>query len=127
MIRALALAICFATSAAAQVLDGDAFDAYVSGKTLTFAQPDGTPFGVEDYGADRSVTWSAAPGLCQTGRWFSRGELICFTYDTDPAPKCWTVTRTERGLRAQSTTGTVLFEATEARVPLVCPGPELLS
>jgi hypothetical protein len=127
MIKALILALTLATPALGQVLDGDGFDTYVSGKTLTFAQPDGTPFGAEAYGNDRSVTWSSTQNLCQTGRWFDRGGLICFTYDTDPEPKCWTVTRTERGLRAQSTTGTVLLEASEAPVPLVCPGPELLS
>ena len=126
MIRALAL-VLLATPAAAQTLDGPGFEAYVTGKTLTFALPDGTLFGSERYDPGRRVLWSAAPGLCQHGTWFDRNGLICFTYTPDPDPKCWTVTRTDRGLRAESTGGTVLFEATEAAGPLVCPGPELLS
>ncbi|MFZ3580799.1 hypothetical protein ACOI1H_01335 [Loktanella sp. DJP18] len=127
MIRSLALALMIAPAAAAQTLDAAGFNAYVAGKTLTFALPDGTTFGTEAYGTDRSVLWSTTPGSCQQGQWFERDGLICFTYTTDPAPKCWTVTRTDRGLRAESTGGTVLFEATEAPQPLVCPGPELLS
>ena len=127
MIRAVLLALIFAGPAQGQTLDAAGFDAYVSGKTLTFALPDGTAFGTERYGADRTVLWSAAPGLCQEGRWFEQAGLICFTYTTDPEPKCWTVTRTDRGLRAESTGGTVLFEAVEAPQPLVCPGPDLLS
>ena len=127
MIRLLALAIFAATPALGQTLDGADFGAYVTGKTLTFAEPDGTTFGIEAYGANRSVTWSGAPGSCQTGEWYDQDGLICFTYHHDPAPKCWSVTRTPRGLRAQSTSGTVLFEASEAPKPLVCPGPDLLS
>lgn len=127
MIRPLALALSIAAPATAQTLDGADFDAYVAGKTLTFALPDGTAFGTEAYGSDRSVLWSTAPGVCQQGQWFDRDGLICFTYTTDPEPKCWTVTRTDRGLRAESTSGTVLFEATEATQPLVCPGPDHLS
>ena len=126
MIRALAL-VLLAAPAAAQTLDGAGFAAYVTGKTLSFALPDGTPFGTERYDTGRRVLWSASPGECQEGSWFYRDGLICFTYTTDPEPKCWTVTRTDRGLRAESTGGTVLFEATEAPQPLVCPGPELLS
>ncbi len=126
MIRALALCL-IAGPALADPMTAADFDAYVSGKTLTFTQPDGTPFGVEAYGPDRAVTWSSEPGVCQTGVWYDRDGLICFIYLTDPVPKCWTVDRTDRGLRAQSTEGTVLFEATEAKVPLVCAGPDLLS
>ncbi len=126
MIRALAL-VLLATPLAANPLDGAGFDAYVTGKTLTFGLPDGSPFGVEAYGPDRRVTWSSTPGVCQTGVWFDRDGLICFVYDNDPVAKCWAVSRTDRGLRAESTEGTVLFEATESPEPLVCRGPDLLS
>ena len=127
MIRGLLLSVLLAGPAMAQTLDGAGFDAYVSGRTLTFTLPDGSTFGTESYAPDRSVLWSTAPGSCQDGRWFPSGNLICFTYRTDPAPRCWTVTRTDRGLRAESTGGTVLFEAQESPEPLVCPGPYLLS
>ena len=127
MIRGVVLALLLATPVAAQTLDEAGFEAYVSGKTLTFTLPDGTVFGSESYAPDRSVLWSTTPGTCQPGRWFPSGDLICFTYQTDPEPRCWTVTRTDRGLRAESTGGTVLFEAEEASRPLTCPGPELLS
>ncbi len=131
MIRLLIL-LCLAQPvwtmrAAAQVLDDAGFDAYVTGRTLAFALPDGTPFGAEIYGPDRSVTWSTAPGVCQTGRWYADQGSICFVYDTDPTPRCWVVSLTDRGLRAASPTGTVLFEAEDPDPTLTCPGPDLLS
>ena len=127
MMRAAALVAVLSGPAVAEPMSADAFDAYVTGKTLSFALPDGTSFGRERYGPGRSVLWSSAPGLCQTGTWFDSDGMICFVYDTDQDPKCWTVTRTDRGLRASSTGGTVLFETAPAPEPLTCAGPDLLS
>ncbi len=127
MIRTAVLVALLTTPALAQPLDGAGFGAYVNGKTLSFALPDGTTFGRELYGKDRSVLWSTAPGLCQDGVWFDRDGMICFVYTNDPDPKCWTITRTDRGLRAESTGGTVLYESERAPDPLSCPGPDLLS
>lgn len=126
MIRALAL-ILAATPALAEPMDGPAFDTYVTGKTLSFNLPDGTTFGVEQYLPDRRVIWSATPGECLHGVWFDTPSSICFRYENDETPRCWAVTRTDTGLRADSPGGTTLFEATESDKPLACPGPDLLS
>lgn len=127
MIRTALCAALLAGPALAEPLDGAGFAAYVTGKTLSFTLPDGTTFGRELYGEDRSVLWSTSPGLCQDGVWFDRDGLICFVYVTDPVPKCWRITRTQRGLRAESAGGTVLYESAQTPEPLTCLGPDLLS
>ncbi|MCB5198522.1 hypothetical protein LGQ03_04660 [Loktanella sp. TSTF-M6] len=125
--RTAAALLCVLTAPAlADPMTGPEFDAYATGRTLSFAAPDGTVFGIEKYLPDQRVRWSAAPGMCVDGSWFASGGAICFVYDGDPIPKCWDVTLTETGLRAVSAQfGTVLVEAQETT--LSCPGPDLLS
>ncbi|RYH02377.1 hypothetical protein EU805_11050 [Salipiger sp. IMCC34102] len=125
--RLAALLLLAALPARADPVTAEAFAAHVTGRTLAFTGPDGEIFGVERYGPDRQVLWSATPGTCQTGTWFARDDEICFTYDTDPWPKCWDVALTDDGLRVTSTlTGLTLVEAQDT-APLVCDDPLLLS
>lgn len=126
VIRALVLCL-WATPALAEPLDAATFAAYVTGRTLIFAAPDGTVAGAESYGPDHSVTWQAATGQCQQGRWSAQGGQICFVYQGDPQPTCWTVSRTASGLRAVSPSGTILTEVEAADTPLTCHAPDLLS
>ena len=125
--RLAALLLLAALPARAEPVTADTFAAHVTGRTLAFTGPDGEIFGIERYGPGRQVTWSAIPGLCQTGTWFALSDEICFTYETDPQPKCWTVTLTERGLHVTSSlTGLTLFEAPD-EATLTCDGPPPLS
>jgi len=108
-------------------LDGEAFEALVTGRTLTFSTASG-PFGVEYYAPNRRVVWSFVGGDCQNGEWYEvdgpSGPEICFTYETDPTPKCWQVFDVDGKIRADSMNtpgGTVLFEAVESE-PLICGG-----
>ncbi|MBS1303008.1 hypothetical protein [Loktanella sp. SALINAS62] len=113
-------------AAAADLLTADGFESYVTGKTLAFTGTDGTIFGIEQYLPDRRVIWSGAPGDCIAGRWFDSDNQICFAYDGDPLPKCWSVSLTNTGLRAESSLyQTLLIEAQETT--LTCAGPDLLS
>ena len=123
-LRWTALASCLAAPLQADTLmDGPAFDAYVTGRTLTFGLPDGQSFGVEQYLPDQRVIWSPLDGTCTDGEWFEDGPLICFLYENDPEAKCWFVYRTDTGIRAEfaNTPGsTILFEAQDAPEPLIC-------
>ena len=105
------------------------FDAYVTGKTLTFDTPGGDFYGVEQYRKDRQVVWQAEGGPCVEGVWFEKGGNICFLYETDPEPKCWAVFKTKDGIRAefQNRPGTPpITETLTESQPLSCPEPELL-
>jgi hypothetical protein len=129
--RALALALLLASPAAPTLaetpLGADAFDAHVTGHTITYQQQ-GSLFGIEEYLPGRKVRWSVAPGECQYGSWYPQDRQICFVYEYDPDPHCWTFWKEGDALVAQSDTGIPgfeLYEADRSEVPLACPGPDV--
>ncbi len=114
-------------SAAQSAMSAAEFDAYTNGRTLYFYS-EGEAYGVEEYHDDRRVTWSFLDGECREGVWFPQGDEICFVYEDNPTPQCWTFYEEAGGLRAQfegRETGTVLYEAGEADEPMMCLGPEV--
>ena len=103
------------------------FDAYVTGKTLTYSQF-GSVFGVEEYLPGRKVRWKFTDDDCQYGSWYEKDGLICFTYEYDPAEHCWTFWQGAGGLRALSVDdppGSELSEVAQTTQGLACPGPEV--
>ncbi|WP_322895118.1 MULTISPECIES: hypothetical protein [unclassified Yoonia] len=121
--RSFLLLLCLATPAMAlETMDADAFDAHVTGRTITFRTDTNPAFGVEAYLQGRRVMWSTFEGTCMYGVWFESKGDICFRYDGDPVPKCWAIYDEPGGIRAVSTDsafGTVIFE-TDADEPLIC-------
>ncbi|QFT64219.1 hypothetical protein FIU91_14870 [Roseivivax sp. THAF30] len=102
------------------------FQDYVSGKTLTFSEA-GVPYGIERYMPGRRVRWSFLDGRCKDGIWYPEGDQICFVYEDDPAPQCWSFFEEGSGLRAVfegGEFGTELYEADEAQ-EMVCLGPDV--
>lgn len=129
MIRvSIACALWAGAAVAETPMTGAEFEAYVTGRTLTYATE--TSFhGVEKYLPNRRVYWQDRLGECIKGRWYDEGTNICFIYENDPDPKCWEVFRTTDGLRADFTSyegPPAIVEVTDSPEPLICPGPELL-
>lgn len=127
--RALVLALaCIAGPALAETpLSAEAFEAYVTGQTITYQQYDYV-FGIEEYLPGRQVRWSVAPDLCQYGTWYPEGENICFVYEDDPTPHCWTFRLLGGLLTALSTDalpGAELTEIDRNDRGLACPGPDV--
>jgi hypothetical protein len=125
----LAMALTgLAGAAAAQTpLTADEFEAHVTGKTVTYSQLD-QMFGIEQYLAGRKVRWSVAPGTCQYGSWYPEDENICFVYEYDDVPHCWTFWLEGGALVARSALGQPgdeLHEAARSDTPLGCPGPDV--
>jgi hypothetical protein len=121
----LAAAALAAPALADAPMTADQFESYVTGKTLTFGVSGEAAYGVEQYRANRQVTWSFLDGNCSDGRWYQVGENICFIYDFDPEPQCWQFFKEGGGLRAifMNVPGTsVLYEAQDGQQPLVCNG-----
>jgi len=109
------------------MMDADAFEAYSQGKTFYFGYG-GTTYGAEEYLPNRRVRWSFLDGRCKEGNWYQEGELICFVYEDDPEPKCWSVFKNVDGLMVQLENGsnqTTLFEVEQNNEPMVCLGPEI--
>ncbi len=124
---ALALLFLAIPALAETPITPEVFEAHVTGKTLTYRQF-GTLFGIEEYLPDRKVRWSTAPNECQYGSWYPQGENICFVYEYDPTPACWTFWMKDGALVALSTSGIAgeeLHEVDASDQGLPCPGPDV--
>ena len=129
MIRvcALILTLVPAVAGAETPLTAEAFEAHVSGRTVTYQQA-GAPFGIEEDLEARKVRWSVSPDHCQYGSWYPEDETICFVYEYDPNPACWTFWLRDGALVALSTSdapGAELYEVERGQTPLPCPGPDV--
>jgi len=128
-ISILALMACLWTPLGAQTPMSTAeFEAYVTGRTLTFGM-DGIPYGIEEFHPGRRTTWAFIGDECRVGRWFDREDQICFIYDDAPDQEhCWVFWRGEEGLNARfigEGAQTELYEVQRSTRPLICPGPEV--
>lgn len=129
LIARVALLACLACPALAQTpMSTEEFEAYVTGRTLTFGI-DGMPYGIEEFRPGRRTTWAFMGDECREGSWFDRDEQICFIYDDEPAREhCWIFWRGDSGLNARfmgEGEGTELYEVQRTSRPLLCPGPEV--
>jgi hypothetical protein len=91
MIRPLAVAACLAASSALAddpPLAAEAFGRIVEGRTFDTYSMNGL-YGVETFLPGRRAIWRDAQA-CKEGTWRQDGALICFDYQGDPAPHCWT-------------------------------------
>lgn len=115
------------SAAGSELLGAEAFDSYTRGKTLSFSWQ-GQEFGKEQYLPDRRVIWAFSGEECRRGSWYPAGDHICFIYDDDPMPKCWTFRLGPTGLQAMfedGTQGADLTEVEQSPEPLSCPGPDV--
>jgi len=115
------------TVSAGSLMTAAEFDSYTRGKTFYYANQ-GQPYGGEEYLDDRRVRWSYLDGKCQEGVWYPEDDMICFEYEGQPDPQCWSFTRSEAGLVAmfQNDPGqTLLYEVEKSAEPLLCLGPDV--
>lgn len=112
---------------AADPMNAEEFEAYVTGRTLTYSQY-GTIFGIEEYLPNRKVRWQFTQDTCQYGSWFQKGEQICFVYEYDATEHCWTFWDeggTLTALSANDLQGAELSELAQSDTGLACPGPDV--
>jgi hypothetical protein len=125
ILTALLLMLALPAQAAETPMSAEQFESYSTGRTLTFGFA-GRPYGIEEYLPGREVIWQFVGEECRRGIWYQEAEQICFVYEHDPTPQCWTFFLTDRGLRARfagDPPGMELVEVEQARQPLICPGP----
>lgn len=123
----LLFSLCGVTAPAAAQMSAAEFDAYTRGKTFYYGSG-GTPYGGEEYLDNRRVRWSFLDGHCQEGHWYEEDELICFVYETQPDPQCWSFERSPDGLIARfqgDSSLTELYEVERSEAPLMCLGPDV--
>jgi hypothetical protein len=133
LLLTLALALPLAAPVSAQApMTGVEFEAYVTGRTLTFAE-NGVVYGIEEYLEGRRVRWAFVEDECQEGTWYEaqvEGQpMICFVYEHAPDnEQCWTFYRTARGLKARfmnEPEARELYEVQQSREPMMCLGPRI--
>ena len=116
--------LCAIPAHAQDAMNAEAFDAYVTGKTITFRTHTNPAYGVERYLPDRRVMWSDLSGTCRYGVWYESKGDICFRYEDVELAQCWTMFDTAgRGLRGEYTNvpdSITIFEALDADEPLIC-------
>lgn len=128
--RATFVALCLlaATASHAETLmTGKEFEAYATGKTLTYAA-EGQIYGVEQYLSNRRVRWAFVDDTCRIGHWYEDAGQICFVYENDATPQCWLFHLDGGRLRAQFVSdppGTELSEVNQTDEPLACTGPDI--
>ncbi|MFZ7090174.1 hypothetical protein [Primorskyibacter sp. 2E233] len=127
LIAGLMLSLTALPALAAEPLTAGEFESYVAGKTLYFGLS-GQAYGAEEYLPDRQVRWSFLDGKCKEGRWYEDAGEICFVYEDNPEPQCWSFFREGSGLRAvfeNDPSSTVLYEANQNDEPMMCLGPDV--
>lgn len=128
MIRTVPVLALIAAPAFAEVpLSAEAFEAYVTGKTLIYSDRYG-PFGIEEYLPDRKVRWSYLDGECEEGMWYAAGSQVCFVYESIPTPQCWQFFQGDGGLAARfenNPEALEVYQTGETDEPLYCPPPWL--
>jgi hypothetical protein len=128
MRRTLPLLLALALPAHAQTpMTAAEFEAFATGKTLTYALG-GEVYGAEQYLPNRRVVWAFRGEECRNGFWYPEAEQICFVYEYDPSPQCWTFRKDSGGLRAKfagDPDGAELAAVQESTQPLICAGPDL--
>ena len=118
---------CAAPLAAQSKMSAAEFDAYTQGKTLFYGR-NGAAYGAEIYHENRRVQWSFLDGECKEGEWFEVGELICFVYEDNPEPQCWSFELGAGGLIARFENNpetTELYEAQDSDEEMICLGPKV--
>ena len=111
----------------ALAMSAQEFDEYTRGKTFFFAS-NGEPYGAEEYLSNQRVRWTFLDGECKEGRWYEENEMICFVYEDQPVPQCWSFEISANGLSAQfenDPSQTQLYEVRQSPEPLMCPGPDV--
>ena len=99
-IAAFLCALCAQPVAAQDMMSAAEFDAYTRGKTLFYGRG-GDAYGAEIYHENRRVQWSFLDGVCKEGEWYEEAGLICFVYEDNPDPQCWSFVEGTRGLIAR--------------------------
>ncbi|WP_054301677.1 hypothetical protein [Gemmobacter sp. LW-1] len=126
-VLALALLLSPLAAAAQTPITAAEFEAYATGKTLTYAQG-GTIFGTEQYLPNRRVRWAFTAQECQEGHWYEADSQICFVYESESDPQCWAFWQEGGRLKARfagDPDGTELTEVEQSKTPLACAGPDV--
>lgn len=120
--------LCLFPLPALAAMTGEEFDAFVTGKTLTYAEGSQV-YGIEEYLPGRRVRWAFLSDQCQEGTWYEKAGQICFVYEGRPEdPQCWIFEEQSGRLSARfvgDEDGRQLYVVDQSDTPLICRGPDV--
>lgn len=108
-------------------LTADEFEALSTGRTMYY-NSGGQPYGAEQYLPGRKVVWAFLGDDCKDGTWYAEGPYICFVYEDEPSPQCWTFYQSGDGLVARfrdDPEGVPLVAVEQSPKPMSCMGPNV--
>ena len=120
-------AVAAAAAETGHVLSAEEFDAATVGRTLYY-NSGGQPYGVEQYLPGRKVIWAFLGDDCKKGEWYEEAGNICFVYEDNPAPQCWTFYQGAGGLVARflgDPSGLPLVAVEQSPEAMACLGPNV--
>ncbi len=131
MVAVGVIALATGGAAAAFAADGplvdQAFADATTGRTFFYSRA-GQAFGAEQYLPGRKVIWAFTGDDCQKGYWYPQGSEICFVYDDEPGPQCWTFEKTPDGLTGRyrgDSENAPLIAKRSSPEPMACLGPDV--
>lgn len=127
LLLALAIAAPLAAAEPGRPMSAAEFEAATVGRTLYY-NSGGTAYGAEQYLPGRRVIWAFLGDDCRRGEWYEADGFICFVYEDEPDPQCWTFFRAAGGLAARfrgDPLGLPLVAVEESPEPMQCLGPNL--
>ena len=126
-LAALAALVAGMARAEPTALTGEAFDKAVTGRTFHY-RAGLSSFGAEQYLPGRRVIWAFTGDDCEKGVWYPEGDDICFLYDGQDGPVCWSFLQTDTGLVARALGNPdlpVLIGRQTMPGALACLGPDV--
>ena len=127
-LAAVLFALCATAATAADApVTPDGFDALSRGRTLVYSDGD-RPYGIERYLPGRRVIWAFVGEECREGHWYAEDGDVCFVYEDNPVPQCWTYFNTPEGLKARfrgDPAGAPMITIRDSAGPMPCEGPML--
>jgi hypothetical protein len=81
ILRAAALVLVLGTSAGAQALSPEEFQALTEGHAFATHFSDGQLQGIEIFLKDRKVIWQGVDGTCLKGQWQVEDGHVCYSYE----------------------------------------------
>lgn len=127
VVLALTLALGASTVQAEEALTLEQFEAFVAGRTFTFARTGEAPYGIEAYGPNRQVVWAIFDNECKDGTYYALDTgLICFFYPVNGSDNgdCWWFFKNGLGMTAISDEG-IPFDVEPTSESVPCIGPLL--
>ncbi|MGL5011656.1 MAG: hypothetical protein ACRC6I_17400 [Paracoccaceae bacterium] len=112
---------------AERVMTPAEFEAFSTGKTMDYNDGFST-WGREEYLPGRQVRFSFTDDECRFGSWYDQGDQVCFVYEGDPDPKCWTYFTDGKNVTtmfASDGPGGTVSTVLQTKERLECLGPEV--